>query len=29
VTFAAYEARHVTGVPIVDKDPEQYVRDRS
>jgi hypothetical protein len=29
VTFAAYEARHVTGVPIVDKDPEQCVRDRS
>jgi hemerythrin HHE cation binding domain-containing protein len=29
VTFAAYEAQHVTGVPIVDKDPEQYVRDQS
>jgi hypothetical protein len=29
LTFAAYEAQHVTGVPIVDKDPEQYVRDRA
>ena len=29
VTFAAYEAQHVGGVPIVDKDPEQYVRDQS
>jgi hypothetical protein len=29
VTFAAYEAEHVTGVPIVDKDPEGYVREQS
>jgi hypothetical protein len=26
VAFAAFEARHVTGVRPVDKDPEQYVR---
>ena len=29
VTFAAYEAEHMTGVPIVDKDPEGYVREQS
>lgn len=29
VAFAAYEAEHVDGVPIVDKDPEAYVRDNS
>ena len=29
VAFAAYEAEHVAGVPIVDKDPEQYVEDNS
>ena len=29
VAFAAYEARNVDGVPIVDKDPDQYVRDNS
>lgn len=29
VVFAAYEAEHVTGVPIEDKDPDQYVRDNS
>ena len=29
VAFAAYEAEHVDGVPIVDKDPEEYVRDNS
>jgi Hemerythrin HHE cation binding domain len=26
VAFAAFEARHVTGVRPVDKDPQQYVR---
>jgi hypothetical protein len=26
VAFAAFEARHVTGVQPVDKDPQQYVR---
>jgi Hemerythrin HHE cation binding domain len=29
VTFAAYEAEHVNGVPIEDKDPKQYVSDNS
>ena len=29
VRFAVYEAEHVTGVPVVDKDPDQYVRDNS
>ena len=29
VQFVAYEAEHVTGVPIVDKDPDQYVEDNS
>jgi hypothetical protein len=29
VRFAGYEAEHVDGVPIVDKDPEQYIRDNS
>ena len=27
VAFAAFEARHVAGVPPVDKDPETYVRE--
>jgi hypothetical protein len=27
VAFAAFEARHVVGVPAVDKDPEAYVRE--
>ena len=27
VAFAAFEATHVTGVPAVDKDPAQYVRE--
>ena len=27
VAFAAFEARHVAGVPPVDKDPEEYVRE--
>ncbi len=26
VSWAAFEARHVTGVPPVDKDPAEYVR---
>jgi Hemerythrin HHE cation binding domain len=26
VAFAAFEARHFAGVPPVDKDPEQYIR---
>lgn len=29
VTFAAYEAEHVDGVPVVDKDPKAYVRDNT
>ncbi len=29
VTFARYEAEHIDGVPIVDKDPNQYVKDNS
>ena len=29
VAFAAYEAANVDGVPIEDKDPEEYVRDHS
>jgi hypothetical protein len=29
VAFAAYEAEHVDGVPIVDKDPEEYVKENS
>ncbi|HXW43519.1 MAG TPA: hemerythrin domain-containing protein [Streptosporangiaceae bacterium] len=28
VRFAAYEARHITGVRPVDKDPEEYVREQ-
>jgi Hemerythrin HHE cation binding domain len=27
VAFAAFEARNFAGVPVVDKDPEAYVRD--
>jgi hypothetical protein len=27
VAFAAYEARNYAGVPVVDKDPEAYVRE--
>ena len=27
VAFAAFEARHVAGVPPVDQDPEAYVRE--
>ncbi|TQS44703.1 hemerythrin domain-containing protein [Cryptosporangium phraense] len=29
VTFAAYEASHVDGVEVVDKDPDDYVEDNS
>ena len=27
VAFAAFEARHVTGIRPVDKDPEEYIRE--
>lgn len=27
VAFAAFEARHFAGVPVVDKDPASYVRE--
>ena len=27
VAFAAFEARHFAGVPVVDKDPARYVRE--
>jgi hypothetical protein len=29
VTFAAYEATNVDGVPVEDKDPEKYIKDNS
>jgi hypothetical protein len=29
VAFAAYGAAHVTGAPIVDKDPDRYVEENS
>nr|WP_281373899.1 hemerythrin domain-containing protein [Allobranchiibius huperziae] len=29
VRFAAYEAENVTGVPVVDKDPQDYVDENS
>lgn len=29
VKFAAFEARHLTGIKPVDKDPEQYVKDHA
>ncbi len=29
VKFVAYEAEHVTGVPVVDKDPEEYIEQNS
>lgn len=29
VSFVAWQAEHVSGVPIVDKDPQQYVRDNT
>ncbi len=27
VAFAAFEARHVTGVPVVNPDPQEYIAD--
>lgn len=27
VSFAAFEARHVTGVPVVNRDPDEYIAD--
>jgi hypothetical protein len=27
VSFAAFEARHVTGVPVVNPDPQEYIVD--
>ena len=29
VKFAAFEARHVTGVPAVDKDPDAYIAENT
>jgi len=29
VRFAAFEAEHVGGVPVVDKDPEEYVAENT
>ena len=29
VQFVIYEAKHPDGVPIVDKDPKQYVEENS
>lgn len=29
VAFAAYEAANVDGVPVVDKDPDTYIRENS
>jgi hypothetical protein len=29
VAFAAFEVRHVTGVPPVDKDPQEYIEEHS
>ncbi|MEP6560160.1 MAG: hemerythrin domain-containing protein [Nakamurella sp.] len=29
VLFVAYEAEHVTGVPVVDKDPDDYIEANS
>jgi hypothetical protein len=29
VAFVAYQAEHISGVPIVDKDPKRYVEDNS
>ena len=29
LTFVAYEAANVTGVPIEDKDPDAYIKDNS
>lgn len=27
VSFAVYEASHINGVEVVDKDPDQYIKD--
>ena len=27
LAFAVFEASHVNGVPVVDKDPEKYVAE--
>jgi hypothetical protein len=29
VLFVAYEAEHVTGVPVVDKNPDEYIEENS
>ena len=29
VEFVVYEAEHVSGVPVVDKDPQEYIRQNS
>ena len=29
VTFAAYEAQNVDGVPVENKDPEEYIKENS
>jgi hypothetical protein len=29
VRFLAFESRHLTGVPAVDKDPEEYIAEHS
>ena len=29
VLFVAYEAENVTGVPVVDKDPDEYIEENS
>jgi len=29
VVFAAFEAEHADGVPVVDKDPDKYIEDNS
>jgi hypothetical protein len=29
VRFATFEAAHVEGVPAVDQDPKEYVREHS
>jgi hypothetical protein len=29
VQFLTYEAKHYAGIPIRDKDPEEYIRQNS
>ena len=29
VQFLSYEARHYAGIPIRDKDPQQYIEENS